>query len=115
MEKCFSRCSARSVLGALLFLIYINDLPDGLTSIFKIFADDTELFSKTINKKKSEIEHNKDLKLISQWAYQWKMLFNLEPTKQATEVCFSHKRDNVLQNTICTCSETSGAYLRFQA
>ena len=55
-----------SVLGPLLFLIYINDLPDGLTSIFKIFADDTSLFSKAINKKKSEVEPNKDLKLISQ-------------------------------------------------
>ena len=33
-----------SVLGPLLFLIYINDLPDGITSICKIFADDTSLF-----------------------------------------------------------------------
>ena len=55
-----------SVLGPLLFLIYINDLPHGLTSICKIFPDDTSLFSKAINKKKSEIEPNKDLKLISQ-------------------------------------------------
>ena len=82
-------------MGSLLFLIYINDLPDGLTSICKIFADDTTLFSKAINKKKSEIERNKDLKLISQRVYQWKMLFNPDPTKQATEVFFSHKRDNV--------------------
>ena len=29
-----------SVLGPLLFLIYINDLPDGLKSICKIFADE---------------------------------------------------------------------------
>ena len=35
-----------SVLGTLLFLIFINDLPDGKTSICKIFADDTSLFSK---------------------------------------------------------------------
>ena len=83
------------LLGPLLFLIYINDLPDGLTSLCKIFADDASLFSKAINKKKSEIEPNKDLKLISQWAYQWKMMFNPDPTKQATEVCFSHKPDNV--------------------
>ena len=75
--------------------MYINDLPDRLTSICKIFADDTSFFSKTINKKKSEIEPNKDLKLISQWAYQWKMLFNPDPTKQATEVCFSHKHGNI--------------------
>ena len=39
-----------SVLGPLLFLIYVNDsdeyyIPDGLKSICKIFADDTSLFS----------------------------------------------------------------------
>ena len=33
-----------SVLGLLLFLIYINHLPDGIMSICKIFADDTSLF-----------------------------------------------------------------------
>ena len=55
-----------SFLGPFLFLIYINYLPDRLTSICKIFADDKSLFSKVINKKKSEVEPNKDLKLISQ-------------------------------------------------
>ena len=35
-----------SVLGPTLRLIFINDLPDGITSICKIFADDTFLFSK---------------------------------------------------------------------
>ena len=39
-----------SVLGPLLFLIYINDLQDGLTSICKIFTDDTSLFLKVIDK-----------------------------------------------------------------
>ena len=87
--------SQGSVLGPLLFLIYINGLPNGLTSLCQIFADDTSLFSKAINRNKSEIEPNKDLKLIGQWAYQWKMLFNPDPTKQAKEVCFSHKHDNV--------------------
>ena len=37
-----------------------------------MFADDTSLFSKAIDRKHSEKELNKDLKLISQLAYQWK-------------------------------------------
>ena len=71
-----------SVLGSLLFLIYINDLPDGITSISKIFADDTLDVNKSVN------ELNSDLERINQWAYQWKMQFNPDPKKQANKVIF---------------------------
>ena len=69
-----------SVLGPLLFLIYINDLPDGITSICKIFADDTSLFSFN--------ELNSDLERINQWAYQWKMQFNPDPKKKQMKLFF---------------------------
>ena len=62
-----------SVLGPLLFLIYINDLPDGISSLCKIFADDTSLFSKVYDIYKSGSNLNDDLEKISYWAYQWKM------------------------------------------
>ena len=32
---------------------------------------------------------------MSELAFHWKMLFNLNPSKQAIEICFSHTRDNV--------------------
>ena len=80
-----------SVLGPLLFLIYINDLPDGITSICKIFADDTSLFSKVLDVNESTKKLNLDLEKISEWAFQWKMHFNPDPNKQANEVIFSRK------------------------
>ena len=55
-----------SVLGPLLSLIYINDLPDGIISLFRILADDTCLFSKVHNINKSVNELNADLEKISQ-------------------------------------------------
>ena len=67
-----------SVLGHLLFLIFINDLPDGITSIFKIFADDTSLFSKVYDIDISAKELSSDLEKISKWTFQWKMQFNPE-------------------------------------
>ena len=54
-----------SVLGPLLFLIYINDLPDGITSICKIFADDTSLFSKVQHINRSANELNCDFEKVS--------------------------------------------------
>ena len=53
-----------SVLGPLLFLIYINDLPDGLASMCKIFVDDTSLFSKVNDKSNSNSQLNSDLAKI---------------------------------------------------
>ena len=81
-----------SVLGPLFFLIYINDLPDGLLSNVKIFADDTSLFSVVKDPIISSSELNHDLGLINYWAHQWKMSFNPDKSKQAVEITFSRKR-----------------------
>ena len=43
-QNIYAGASQGSALGQLLFLICINDLPDGLTSICKLFADDTFVF-----------------------------------------------------------------------
>ena len=83
-----------SVLKPILFLIYIYDLPDGLTSTCKIFADDTSLFSKVLNIDESANDLNFDLEKIGQWAYQWKIQFNPDPNEQANEVIFSQKSNS---------------------
>jgi len=83
-----------SVLGPLLFLIYINDLEDNIKSQIRFFADDTMLFSIVKDPNISANDLNQDLETIQQWATQWKMKFNPDPSKPATELLFSVKRNS---------------------
>ena len=55
-----------SALGPLLFLIYINNLLNGLNSICQIFADDTSILSKIFDKDNSQRDLNNDLLIISE-------------------------------------------------
>ena len=80
------------ILLLLLFLSYINDLPDGLNSNVKLFADDTSLFSVVHNIYGSVNLLNSNVFKLNQWALQWKMSFNPDPTKKAQEITrFSRK------------------------
>ena len=60
-----------------------------------MFAEDTSLFSKIEIKDLSIVEMNEDLKVISNWAYQWKMFVNPDPNKQTIEACFLQKHKKV--------------------
>ena len=82
-----------SILGPLLLIlfIYINDLPDNLTSNSKLFPDYTSLFSVINDKHLLGNKLNQDLNKINNWAFQWKMSFNPEPSMQAQDVIFSRK------------------------
>ena len=74
-----------------LRLIYINDLPYGLSSNPKLLAADTSLFSVVHDIDTSAIELNSDLKKINDWVFQWKMTFNPDHSKQPQEIIFSLK------------------------
>ena len=94
-----------SILGPLLFLVYINDLTRDLKCNVKLFADDTSLFTVVEDPNTSANDMNHDLELISQWACDWKMSFNPDPQKQAVELTFSRKKieidhPNILFNNI---------------
>ena len=70
-----------SVLGPLLFLIYVNDIADSLLSLTRLFADDSSLFysASSIDDIQGLINH--DLVLLSRWAKQWLVTFNPSKTE----------------------------------
>ena len=64
-----------SVLGPLLFLLYINDLPRHVSSKVNLYADDTLLY-RIINTPNDISILQEDLDSLSQWAHKWQMIFN---------------------------------------
>ena len=72
-----------SVLGPILFLIYINDLDDSITSNVLKFADDTKLFRK-VNTDGDKQHLQNDLDRLVKWSEKWQMLFNFGKCKYRT-------------------------------
>jgi len=65
-----------SVLGPLLFLIFINDLDLGLLSSILKFADDTKVFGKVATPTE-RLQLQLDLNELCRWADEWQMKFNV--------------------------------------
>ena len=78
-----------SILDPLLFLIYVNDLSDNLSTSVKLSADDN--FSVVHDIATSSCDLNYDLNRVREWPFQWKMSFNAEPSKQTQDVIFTRK------------------------
>ena len=78
-----------SVLGPVLFLIFINDLPLKVLSPLSLFADDSKIFTRIVDKENEEnvIANSgsnilqQDLYNVLEWAKKWKMEFNVEKCK----------------------------------
>ena len=66
-----------SILGPLLFILFINDLPDCLKSTVKIFADDLKLIADLSDKNMVD----NDLKLLEDWERKWLLQFNVNKCK----------------------------------
>ena len=69
-----------SVLGPLLFIMFVNDLPDEVKSYCKLFADDAKLYKDLQNLEDFETIQN-DLNKLCQWTIKWLMLFNVAKCK----------------------------------
>ena len=69
-----------SVLGPVLFLLYINDLPDNIVSAVKLFADDTKIYLETETNLENEIIQE-DLDKLEEWSRVWELKFNAAKCK----------------------------------
>ena len=77
-----------SILGPLLFLLYINDIVEDINSSIRLFADDTSLYIIVDDAIQAAETLNSDLEKISRWAQQWLVTFN--PAKSES-ILFSRK------------------------
>lgn len=66
-----------TVLGPLLFLLYINDLPDNISSRVRLFADDCVLYL-IITSDHDAARLQDDLNKLAAWEQKWQMKFNLQ-------------------------------------
>ena len=68
-----------SVLGPVLFLLFINDLPKGISNFIKMFADDTKIYSEP--KAADDDSLQTDLNTLQDWSATWLMHFHPEKCK----------------------------------
>lgn len=70
-----------SVLGPLLFLIYVNDVAVNMLSLCRLFADDSSLQYSSNNILNIEYILNHDLKILESLSKKWLLKFNSSKTK----------------------------------
>ena len=80
-----------SVVGPILFLVYINDLPTSVLSQTRLFADDTVIYNLSCNREQLQ----KDLDTLQKWEASWNMEFN--PLK-CEYVKFSRRKTKGINN-----------------
>ena len=78
-----------SVLGPLLFLLFINDIDNNIQSPLRLFADDTILYREIWSKDDHNIIQN-DIQTLFKWSQTWKLDFNVTKCKVLT---ISNKKD----------------------
>ena len=71
-----------SILGPLLFLVYINDIVSDIDSSVRLFADDTSLYIVVDNPNVAASCLNSDHDKISKWAEKWLVTFSPDKTNK---------------------------------
>ena len=106
-NQCFvtSGVSQGTVLGPLLFLIYINDLPLCISPTMRLFADDCFLYCR-INSPVDCQNIQKDLDAWTKWKKDWQMSFGVD---KCHTICFSTKKSNLDTTYVLICPNSSSS------
>ena len=102
-----------SILGPLLFLIFMNDIVQRIGGAIRLFADGTSLYIIVGLPKQAASVLNVDLQTISQWGNDWLVLFDANTT---LSIVISHKLNPVqhpphFQNSTIIAETTSNKHL----
>ena len=90
-----------SILGLLLFLVYINDLPLSLNSVPRLFADGSALCISENSSENLEILANQELKNINLWMVLNGLTLHLSKTQALSIAPFIHKSSPSLSLNLC--------------
>ena len=88
-----------SILGPLLFLLYVNDIKHNIRCNIKLFADDTSLMEEIVNTTTSFYKLNQDLDTLNEWSKQWIVTFNASKTEFLIILTKSGRPPLYLNNT----------------
>ena len=86
-----------TILGPLLFLLYINDLSERVSSTVKLYADDTKIYRKILDPIIDYQLLQADLNNLSEWACKWQLRFNAD---ECESMHITHSRDKSVTNYI---------------
>jgi hypothetical protein len=94
VNQCKIGSTAGTVLGPLMFLLFINDIHENLDSTLRLFADDALLYRPmtTVN---DSLSLQRDIDKLDHWSKKWQMQFNI--TKCYT-MRISRKRESLLMD-----------------
>jgi len=79
LEKGVEWCSQGSVLGSVLFLIFINDLDNAISNNLLKFTDDTKV--RAVDNRFDGVRLQSDFDSLGDWGVKWQMKFNVEKIK----------------------------------
>ena len=97
-----------SVLGPVLFLIFINDLPDNIRSSVRLFADDCVLYRDIKSPLDCQILQD-DLNSLAKWEMDWQMNFNVSKMSFNEDVSATPKQSYTVQLHTATANIRTGS------